>query len=448
MDRTPEPLTADDPVPPASAKTVFTLQIAGAVVCVLTAIPALFGGVAPGLVSSIILASIAVGTLSAVYGLTLLPGDWRAWSLASAACLFANWGFPAHWDSFALVARVLAFVFFVGALLTVVASLMRLVALCFSITFDENKDIALVASILRYSVLSVLLLFHFGGIFTATTWPEPAPWLTTQSAQRVYMPYYRFMYLSNAYHFYSPEPGPASLIFGLVTYELDEIDPKTGKQRVEAAWIDLPNRGSQFKDPLGLTYQRRLSITELVATSSPSNFTPDNFEKNDAVARRRQAAVNVDDPSSRIPMLPNVDPVASQYRVPSIHITRYLMPSYARHIAAEYSSPGRRVLSVKLLRVEHRVIPPGQFLPQYDPETGLKRDEGDSPYNPTTYRPYYLGEYNAAGELVNPTDPMLYWLLPIVQRASPNAQGRFFDDYMSLYLKHEYPWTGGVKGAP
>ena len=424
MDRTPEPLTADDPVPPASAKTVFTLQIAGAVICVLTVIPALFGGVAPGLVSTIILASIAVGTLAAVFGLTLRPGDWRAWSLASAACLFANWGFPAHWDSFAFVARVLAFLFFAGALLTCVPPG------------------------LRYAALSAMLLFHFGGIFTATTWPEPAPWLTTQSAQRVYMPYYRFMYLSNAYHFYSPEPGPASLIFGLVTYELDEFDPKTGKQRVEAAWIDLPNRGSQFKDPLGLTYQRRLSITELVATSSPSNFTPDNFEKNDAVARRRQAAVNVDDPSSRIPMLPNVDPVASQYRVPSIHITRYLMPSYARHIAAEYSSPGRRVLSVKLLRVEHRVIPPGQFLPQYDPETGLKRDEGDSPYNPTTYRPYYLGEYNAAGELVNPTDPMLYWLLPIVQRASPNAQGRFFDDYMSLYLKHEYPWTGGVKGAP
>ena len=106
------------------------------------------------------------------------------------------------------------------------------------------------------------------------------------------------------------------------------------------------------------------------------------------------------------------------------------------------------MLSVKLLRVEHRVIPPGQFLPQYDPETKLKRDNGDSPYNPTTYRPYYLGEYSAAGELVNPTDPMLYWLLPIAPRTTANAKGQFFDDYMSLYLKHEFPWTGGVKGAP
>ncbi len=427
MDRTPEPLPPGiDIVPPVSAKTVFTLQSVGAAVAALTAIPALFGGVPPGPLSTAVLVLLAGATLSAVYGLTLRPHDWRAWALASLTCALANWGFPPHWDSGALVCRVLAGVLGVGALLT------------------------WVKPAVRYAVLSALLLFHFGAIFTATTWPHPTAWLSEQAAQRVYTPYYKFMYLSNAYHFYSPEPGPASLLFGLVTYELDENDPKTGKKKIESAWIDLPNRATQFKDPLGQTYQRRLSITELVAQATPSNFTPGNFEKNDAVARRQQAAVNIDDPSSRIPLsdlLPN-DLIASQYRVPTSGTSRYMIPSYARHIAAEYSSPGRRVLSVKLLRVEHRVIPPAQFLPQRDPETGLKRDEGGSPYDPTTYRPYYLGEYNAAGELVNPTDPMLYWLLPIVPQTTPDAQGRYFKDYMSLYLKHEFPWTGGFRGAP
>ena len=423
MDRIAEPHAVEDVVPPAFAKTVFTLQFAGLIACTLASVTALFG-VSPGLLTTLILTVVAGGMLAATYGLSLRPSDYRSWGIAAAACLFANWGIPQHWDSMALVARVLAGVLAIGGLLT------------------------WVKPAIRYGILSALVLLHFGAIFTATTWPHPASWWANQSAQRVYMPYYKFMYLSNAYHFYSPEPGPASLIFGLVTYELDELDPKTNKPKVESGWIDLPNRANQYKDPMGMTYQRRLSITELVATSTPSNITPENFEKNDAVNRRKQAAVNVDDASSRIPLLPNVDPYALQYRVPSVHITRYLLPSYARHIAAEYSRPGRRVLSVKLLRVEHRVIPPGQFLPQYDPETKLKRDNGDSPYNPTTYRPYYLGEYSAAGELVNPTDPMLYWLLPIAPRTTANAKGQFFDDYMSLYLKHEFPWTGGVKGAP
>lgn len=418
MDRTPEPFSpVVDALPPVSEKTAFTLQIVGVAAAALTAIPAIFGGVSPGVFSTAALVLLAVGLLAAGYGLTLRPGDWRAWVLASATALFANFGFPSHWDSFAMVCRVLAGATAVGALLT------------------------WVQPVIRYAVLSALLLMHYGAILTATTWPDPAPWGTTQSALRIYMPYYKFMYLSNAYHFYSPEPGPASLLFGLVTYELDEIDPKTNKNKIESSWIDLPNRATQFKDPLGLTYQRRLSISELVATTTPSNFTPISFEKNDAVNRRRQAAVTLDDPGSRIPLqdLPG-DSVVAQYRVPTSPNTRYLFPSYARHIAvefeAEFSSPRRKVLSVKLVRVEHRVMQPGQFL------------TGDNPYNPTTFRPYYIGEYNPAGELMNPTDPMLYWLLPIVPLDSPNAQGRYFKDYMSLYLKHEYPWTGGFKGAP
>src|SRR5437667_416198 len=64
----------------------------------------------------------------------------------------------------------------------------------------------------RQGVISAIIVFHFGGIFMATASPPPTPWLVEQMFQRVYNPYLQFMYLRNAYHFYSPEPGPASLL--------------------------------------------------------------------------------------------------------------------------------------------------------------------------------------------------------------------------------------------
>ena len=425
MDRMPEPHPAAATVlPPVTAKATFTLLIAGVGACFLTAIPALFGGLPPGVLSTAALGLLAFGLLASGYGLTLRPGDWRAWALAAAAALFANFGFPPHWDSAAMVCRVLTALLAFGALL------------------------AWAIPMVRFAAISALMLFHFGALVCATTSPDPEPWLTLQVSQRVYVPYYRFFYLSNAYHFYSPEPGPASLLFFLITYESDETDPKTGKPKRESAWLDLPSRATQFKDPLGMTYQRRLSITELVAQTQSSGLTPDNFEKNDAVKRRQQVAVNVEDASARIPLVQQIDLPVAQYRVPTSQVSRYLLPSYARHIASEFSAPGRRVVSVKIVRVEHRVMQPQAYLAQRDPETGLKRDEGDTPFNPTTYRPYYLGDYGPAGDLIDPTDPMLYWLLPIVPRETPNKQGRYYEDYMSLYLKHEFPWTGGVGGAP
>jgi hypothetical protein len=431
MDRMPEPLpTSADVLPPVSAKTTQTLQIAGVAACILTALPAPFGGLPPGPLSTVALFLLAVGLLAAGYGLTLRPGDWRAWALATAAMLFANFGFPPHWDSAAMVCRVSAALLGFGTVLGLADWFLGL------------------KSTVRFAGITALLLFHLGALVCATTSPDPEPWLTLQVSQRVYVPYYRFFYLSNAYHFYSPEPGPASLLFFLVTYELDELDPKTGQPKRESAWLDLPNRATQFKDPLGMTYQRRLSITELVAQTQSSGLTPDNFEKNDAVNRRRQVAVNVEESGGRIPLLPQIDAPVAQYRVPTAHVSRYLLPSYARHVAAEFSVPGRRVVSVKMVRAEHRITQPQIYLPQHDLETGLKRGEGDTPFNPTTYRPYYLGDYGPTGELLNPTDPMLYWLLPIVPRETPNKRGQFFDDYMSIYLKHEFPWTGGVKGAP
>ena len=63
--------------------------------------------------------------------------------------------------------------------------------------------------------------FHFCGILSAVfSVPPPggnAPWLVQQAWVRVYRPYLQFVYLNNAYHFYSPEPGPPSFMW----YRLD-----------------------------------------------------------------------------------------------------------------------------------------------------------------------------------------------------------------------------------
>jgi hypothetical protein len=68
-------------------------------------------------------------------------------------------------------------------------------------------------------------------------------------------------------------------LYVLAKYELDEINPKTGKPRTVHEWIVLPKRGQHMKDPLGLTYYRRLSVTEAVSTTIPDLYTAQSFEK-------------------------------------------------------------------------------------------------------------------------------------------------------------------------
>ena len=41
---------------------------------------------------------------------------------------------------------------------------------------------------------------------------------------------------------------------------------------------------------------------------------------------------------------------------------------------------------------------------------------GRDPYNASLYMPYYQGAFDKDGKLIDPTDPMLYWLVPINQR--------------------------------
>ena len=84
-------------------------------------------------------------------------------------------------------------------------------------------------------------------------------------------------------------------------------------------------------------------------------------------------------------------------------------------------------------------------LPQFrgfDPSYG-ERVVGMSPYNPTLYLPYFQGEFDGHGRLVDPTDPLLYWLVPITNdRQLPASKAeyrqaggfsRYFTDYASRH---------------
>jgi len=408
-----------DVLPPPDPKLVLRYGIIAVAIC---GIAALIGMVSDAsIVNRLRLLLTAAGMLTASCALTLRPTDVRIWLLAALTSLLAWPAMPSQWDSMQMVARVLAVLALVGA------GLMY--------TSPRNRAI----------VISVFIFFHFGNMLVATTSPDPRPWVTEQAMARIYAPYMRFMYLGNAYHFYSPEPGPSSHLFCLITWELDEPElnkngtPKlsadgTPEMKAESGWVDLPNRHDHYKDPLGLAYYRRLSITELVSVSLPSSITLATYEKSKAWERRRAVSV---DPKTPIPLTPEADPIELQYRIPRADISRWLIPSYTKHIAATYSTPGRKVISVKLYRVEHRVLPMQYFI-------GENPNQKNSPFTPLSYRPYYLGDYTPDGTLRDPQDPMLYWLVPILPVAqeidSLNKKQLPYIDYMSRHAGFQFDW--------
>jgi len=398
-------------VPPIELRTVYRIAFSGLAACALSGV----GGSILDAVESRVAAAntirlllVAFGVIAAGSSISLRPTEWKIWGLASIAASGAYLGLPPHWDSARLLIAVAAWISVVGVFLTAIPTAYRL------------------------SLGSVLVLVHFGGIFTATTQPDPSPWLSSQIYSRVYHPYLTFTYMRNAYHFYSPEPGPASLLFVLIQYEVDEIDPKTGQKKLIHEWLYLPQRSTHMKDPLALTYYRRLAITEMTNGTIPDLFSPQSFEKLDARDRRMGAALGADG-KERIPMAPaDFEPEYNQYRVPRPDISRYVLPSYAKHLCVEHSASGRRVKTVKIYRLEHRIVPVQTFV------------KGTDPYHPALYRAYFLGEYDETGRLIDPEDRMLYWLVPILLKpggASPNDPKKIdYDDYLSKHAGFQVEW--------
>jgi hypothetical protein len=282
--------------------------------------------------------------------------------------------------------------------------------------------LVLVPTTPRRVLISLLAVFHFGGILSAVTSVPPngqsPPWLSMQLWTHVYRPYLNFLFLNNAYHFYSPEPGPGTFQWFFVRFE-----DNTGR------WYKIPNRE---ESPVPQYYLRMLAMSDSITETTswmPGWSEEDNVrawkegpvptwkegpgEKGykdyrclrDIVAARNVAGMN--SLAERIPAyeLDTPQPVASQFRIPSELAMRNLS-SYARHVAHTIKhehDPSIPVKSVKVYKVSHGIPYPAQLAAGADPD------------DPTYYMPFYMGEYDPEGNLLNQgKDPFLYWSLPIV----------------------------------
>jgi hypothetical protein len=315
-------------------------------------------------------------------------------ALAAFVALLACLGMSG-WDSFQWFFGVLVAVALIGSLLVLLPSVWRRV------------------------IVSVLIVVHFGGMLTATTSVDPpngqAPWLSTQLWVRFYRPYLSFMYLANAYHFYSPDPGPATLLWFRIQYE-------DGSHR----WRHAPDRD---ESPHGMHYQRMLALTESTNTAMPrlplsgeeaalmehntgepyllfTGPSRDNWVRHDpweVILNRRNVGTGLYGPDP-IPLAEDL-PVTAQYREPQ-DLAKLLIASYARYVAQNSphpTGPSIPVKSVKVYRVLHNIMTPAELA------------EGGDPKEKTRYLPYFQGEFDRDGKMLNPRDPFLYWLLPIAR---------------------------------
>lgn len=283
----------------------------------------------------------------------------------------------------------------------------------------------------RRAAQSLVLLgiaYHFAAILSAVTSPPPTPWITDQYWARVARPYVQFAYMNNAYQFYSPDPGPACQVWACIEYKIEDPDaPK------DYDWVYVVNRKQDYIDPLGLSYYRRLSITENLTQSAPAGFTPGGQEEYAKVVARRDLAAR-----KGIPRTFPIDNV--EYRVPNHLISRQVLPSYARHMIHALARPGKEVKSIKIYRVVHTTISL-QLFRGFDPSTG-ETIPGTSPYDPTLYLPFFQGEYDSNGRLKDSTEEMLYWYVPILRYQKLPSEGlkspeyRFENYYKDYVSKH------------
>lgn len=237
---------------------------------------------------------------------------------------------------------------------------------------------------LQRAIVSVMIVLHFVGILSAVFSVPPTPALMNWAWTYLYRPYLQFMYLNNAYHFYSPEPGPGILVWFYVRYEDGSAD-----------WYKIPNRA---ENPLAQEYQRRLSLAE--STNQGVQMGP----LSDEILDRRRKAFQRDG----IPLHPTVD-MTMQRREPNA-FSKDMVKTYARYVAhLKAQETGKVVSGVKVYRVVHNLPQPKEIA------------DGIDPSEQHFYYPYFQGEFTPDGKMKNPRDPYLYWLIPIVKTHDPAA---------------------------
>jgi hypothetical protein len=297
--------------------------------------------------------------------------------------------------------------------------------------------LVLVSTRLRRLVLSFLFVLHFAGISTACLSAAPAPWLVQQTWVRVFRPYLEFMYLNNAYHFYAPEPGPASYLWFRLIYTDENLNEY-------GWWYKVPeiDEKGRHHHAVALEYQRFLALCESTAPYDPpppwlftnvNNFGAHYLDISPIYKNRMLLQPDVQGQPMqpigvartehpRIPLHPLI-PQAQQVIIPN-ESSRRMLASYARFVARKYAKHPEHAdwtfKSVKVYRVIH-AIPGVDWYVQHMP-----------PADPVLYRPYYMGNYDSDGEVLDAKpgperDPYLYWLLPILRANMNEPNGEVYD---------------------
>ena len=299
------------------------------------------------------------GLLATGAAIAIRPRSALVLGLAALSGLLGSWGLEA-WDSAQLLVSVLSAVALFAAL------------------------VVLLPRVVQRAIVSVMIVLHFIGILSAVASVPPTPTLMNWAWAYLYRPYLQFMYLNNAYHFYSPEPGPGILVWFYVRYEDGSAD-----------WYKIPDHS---QNPLTQEYQRRLSLAESCNQLQRQAAVDPN------VLQLRYLAGIADG----IPVYPGLD--ASMQRREPTPFSKEMVETYARFIAhLKAQETGKAVASVKVYRVVHNLPKPEEIAAGIDPT------------EKNFYYPYYHGEFTPDGELLNPHDPYLYWLIPIIRTYDPIA---------------------------
>jgi hypothetical protein len=302
------------------------------------------------------------GMLAVGAAVSLRPDRLAMLALACVAAVLARYGFHPAWDSGRMVAGFAAIAAGISAVLMALPQTWR-----------------------RAGV-SLLVLFHFGGILTmVSVMPnQEQPWLQNVAYTYVYRPYLRFIDMTAGHHYFGGDPGPSDLVWFCVNY-----DDGT------ARWYKLPRRSEDLADPSELSVIRRGALANETQGYEVIKEIPSEVNR-----RRDMMSYG----QNGIPWHPRF-PHEQQYRPPSALVRNFLLPSYVEHVVQMKSMQhpeGRSVKSVKVYRVEHQIL------------TAAELKIIEDPYAPNTYLPYFYGEYDAEGRQINTDDPMLYWIVPII----------------------------------
>ncbi len=337
---------------------------------------------------------VAAAGLLAGGAVAVRPKDVLVLLGAALASVLIAFGMEPAWDSARLVMFVFTGVALFAAFLVSLPAIGEGLFTGYYFLFPGDRhlseqDIAdrgrFAGSAACRTVVALLAMLHFVGILSAVMSVPVGNREQSYVAMRIHdlwAPYLDFAFLNNAYRFYSPEPGPPTLLW----FHIEYADGST-------RWLKLPTRSDHAPDPAAQEFTRRLSIAESVNQINRGGFIPDELKR----ARLDKGL------KTGIHKHPEY-PIEMQYQ-PPFPMAQQLIGEYARYVARNNpnpDNPAAAVTGIKVYRVVHNLLEPKQMA-----SDKLK------PNDPWTYLPYYQGEFTPEGELKDPADPLLYWLIPI-----------------------------------